>query len=201
MSARLMAKLVMVLSFVLPSAAVAEELIARDVFRMLPTTIFDNTLEGMPETEQRRLLEYGETEFWQLRNEGHDKLDVVSSPPGDSHVVVRVFRGDKQGAVAVVGTLGAGLCSVEVWRADSNGRIVPVDTPDEPNIKEFFTPEHKLPKGVEPSMLFCAIDEGLEARPVFWNATGMVSMPVDFQVRYVWEGGQFKKNVTPLATQ
>lgn len=194
-----MAPLFLLMSMALPAVALAEELIARDVFRMLPTTIFDNTLEGMSETEQRHLLEYGQTEFWELRNEGHDKLDVVSCPPGDSQVALRVFRGARQEALAVVGTVGAPLCSVELWRVDSNGRIVPVDTPDEPNIRDFLVAGHKLPDGVEPSVLFCVTDQGLEARPVFWNSTGMVHMPVEYTVRYVWEEGQFKKNVTPLA--
>lgn len=193
-----MATVFLVMSFALPSASLAEELIARDVFRMLPTTIFDNTLEGMSETEQRHLLEYGKTEFWELRDEGHDKLDVVSCPPGDSQVALRLFRRGGQEALAVVGTVGAPLCSVELWRVDSNGRIVPVDTPDEPGIKDFLAPGSKLPEGVAPSVLFCVTDQGLEARPVFWNSTGMVHMPVEFTVRYLWEDGQFKKSVTPL---
>lgn len=183
------------------SAAHAGELIARDIFRMLPTTIFDNTLEGMSEAEQRRLLEYGRTEFWELRNEGHDALDVASCPPGDSLVSLRVFRGDKKGTLAVMGTVGTSLCTLELWRVDADGRTVPVDTPDEPGIREFLVADHTVPQGVEPSVLFCVADDGLEARPLFWNATGMVHMPVDFRVRYVWENGQFSKRVTPLPVE
>ena len=188
------------LGLLLPGTALAADaLIARDYLRVLPTTIFDNTLEGMTEKEQRQLLENGSTEFWELHNENHNQLDVVARSPGDTVVALRIFRGGR-GTLAVLGTVGGPLCTVELWRADDNGRIVPVDTPDEPGIREFLKPEHKVPVGVQPSMLFCVADEGLEARPVFWNDTGMVHMPVDFQVRYVWAGGQFKKTVEPLPT-
>ena len=175
----------------------SEELLARDYFRMLPTTIFDTTLEGMSEEEQRELLDNGETVFWEVRNEGHDGLDMVSRPLGDTVVALRVFRGGRQGTLAVLGTVGAPLCTLELWRADSNGRIVPVDTPDEPGVREFFGPDHALPQGVEPAVFFCVTDAGLEARSVFWTSTGMVQLPVDFRLHYVWRDGQFRKTVLP----
>lgn len=181
------------------AAATAEEFAARDYFRMLPGTIFENTPEGMPEEEKLQLLETGRTEFWELQTEGPDKLELTALPFGESRVELRVFRdGDGKGsALLAIGTTGP-ACAIELWRADADGRIVPVDTPDDPPTEDFFASKAKAPRNTQVAVLFCLEDEGLEARPMFWNDSGMLRVPVDFQVRYVWEHGKFAKRRTPI---
>lgn len=181
------------------------ELTAREYFRMLPATIFENTPEGLPEEEKLRLLETGRTEFWELRRETDDLLTLASLPFGESGVMLRVFRNEGEGhgksskrTLLALGTTGSPLCTLELWRADASGRIVPVDTPDEPSPKDYFSAQSPMPPDVRLSILFCVEEEGLEAVPVFWNESGMLFVPVQNRVHYGWRDGQFKKYLTSV---
>ena len=199
--------LLALLGGVMASSALAASraMSAREYFGILPVTIFENTPEGMSEQEKRQLLEQGRTEFWQMHTEGPDGLDMISLPFGESMVSLRVFRGEGQGAahtaprgtLIAVGTTGTPMCTLELWREDAAGRVVPVDTPEEPTARDFFAPGSGMPRDVQLSVFFCVTDRGLEAQPVFWNATGMAHVPVNFRVLYVWADGQFKKKALP----
>lgn len=181
-------------------SASAGELTARDYFRMLPGTIFENTTEGMPEDEKLQLLETGRSNFWEFQGEEPDRLELAAMPFGESRVVLRVFRsgeGGKGSTLLAIGAMGP-ACAIELWRADADGRIVPVDTPEDPPAKDFFAAKNGAPRGTNVAVLFCLDEEGLEARPVFWNDAGMLQMPVDFRVHYTWGAGGFAKSRTPV---
>ena len=189
------------------AVAQAGTLTARDYFALLPATIFESTPEGLPDEEKRQLLESGRTDFWEVREETPDTFQVASVPFGETWVNLRVFRNDApseadkegHGDVIALGTQGAAICSLELWRADARGRIVPVDTPAEPQVTEFFDGKSPLSKNERISILFCLENQGLEAVPLFWNQAGMLNMPVTNKVRYLWENGTFHKKTTPLA--
>ena len=113
-------------------------------------------------------------------------------------MAVRLFRNDQDGSVlAAVGTLGGEMCTVELWRMDRNGRTIPVDTPQEPGVREFFAKDAALPKDINPSVSICLGRGGLVARPFFWNASGMVHVPLTNDVSYQWDGRHFQKQVQP----
>lgn len=185
---------------------------ARDYFAMLPATIFESTPEGLPDLEKRQLLERGRTEFWEVREENPDVLLVASRPFGETWVNVRVFRDDApsdldregHGELVALGTQsvsGTSVCTLELWRADRKGRIVPVDTPPDPDPAEFFEGSKSaptLPQGTRVSILFCLHEHGLEALPLFWNQRGMLHLPVRNEIHYRWEKGVFQKELVPL---
>lgn len=187
-----------------PVEAAAREMTAREYFDILPTTIFENTPEGLSDSEKRELLENGRADFWQVHTENRDGLDMLSLPFGDSMVSLRVFRGagaassGQRGTLLAIGTTGTPMCTLELWREDAAGRIVPVDAPDEPASKEYFAAGAGLPKGVQLSVFFCVTESGLEAVPVFWASSGVVHVPVAHRLFYVWDEGQFKKRVQPV---
>lgn len=172
-----------------PSAGLAQEsaLTAREAFSALPTSIFENTAEGLEDEDKQQLLEEGQSEFWEL-------------PFRDSGVALRLFRdADDGSAVAAIGTLGTELCTVELWRVDASGRTVPVDVPQEPDIQEFFAKGQPVPDDVNPSVLICLGMGGLRAHPVFWNKTGMLYLPLANEIGYRWDGHRFQKVVRPHA--
>ncbi|MEI3478992.1 MAG: hypothetical protein V8Q84_07700 [Bilophila sp.] len=47
--------------------------------------------------------------------------------------------------------------------------------------------------------MLCLADDGLEVRPLFWGPKGLVDVPVDRTVRYVWKDGSFEKRVAEKA--
>lgn len=181
-----------------PSAYQTQRLTARNFFALLPTGIFEVTPEGLDERQKQELLVTGQTDFWELAGETDDVIVFTALPFRDSGVAVRLFRNADDGSVlAAVGTLGGEMCTVELWRMDRNGRTIPVDTPQEPAVKEFFSAGTALPRNINPSVSICLGRGGLVARPIFWNASGMVHLPLAHDVSYQWDGRRFQKQVLP----
>lgn len=181
-----------------PSAYQTERLTARHFFAILPTSIFETTAEGLDENQKQELLVNGKTDFWELAGETDDVIVFTALPFRDSGVAVRLFRNEHDGSVlAAIGTLGGEMCTVELWRMDRNGRTIPVDTPQEPPVREFFARDAVPPKDINPSVSICLGRGGLMARPIFWNASGMVHVPLTYDVSYQWDGRHFQKQIQP----
>ncbi|MDE7240528.1 MAG: hypothetical protein K2N62_01375 [Desulfovibrio sp.] len=173
---------------------------ARGLFTMLPTSIFETTAEGLSEAEKQELLTEGRTEFWEISGETPDVLVFASLPFRDRAVGLRLFRNTEDGSTDVaVGTLGEPICTVELWRQDVSGRVVPIDAPPEPDAREFLGQGQKLPGNVMPTVLICLGLGGLKAEPVFWSSKGQVELPLANDVSYQWTGQGFEKRVTPRA--
>ena len=171
---------------------------ARGLFTMLPTSIFETTAEGLSEAEKQQLLTDGRTEFWEISGETPDVLVFASLPFRDRAVGLRLFRNTADGSTDVaVGTLGEPICTVELWRQDTSGRVVPIDTPPEPDAREFLGKGQKLPGNVMPTVLICLGLGGLKAEPVFWSSKGKVDLPLANEVSYQWTGNGFEKRVSP----
>lgn len=180
------------------SAYQTRRLTARHFFALLPTSIFEATAEGLDESQKQELLVNGMSDFWELAGETDDVIVFTALPFRDSGVAVRLFRNEQDGSVlAAIGTLGGEMCTVELWRMDRNGRTIPVDTPLEPPVQEFFARDASLPKDINPSVNICLGRGGLVARPIFWNASGMVHMPLTYDVSYQWDGRHFEKQIQP----
>lgn len=172
---------------------------ARELFAKLPVTIFENTPEGLSEEEKQELVERGDSTFWLLENENSDRLVLLSRPFGETRVLVKVFRGGPHNVVVVLGTSGTPVCALELWELDETGGLVPMQTPDEPDLHEFFRPNRDIPKDASPAVLFCVKDNGLEARPLFWGVDGLVDVQPDFRVEYEWKDGKFVKKILPVS--
>ncbi len=171
---------------------------ARELFEQLPLTIFDNTAEGLSDEEKKRLLETGQCEFWEVAGETDDVIAFRALPFRDSAVALRLFRNEDTGEVlAAIGTLGVPLCALELWKRDASGRIIPADTPEEPDISEFFDTNAPRPKDVTASVLPCLGLGGLKAQAVFWGPTGIVHLPVARDIGWHWTGRSFEKIVRP----
>lgn len=178
------------------SEARQERISALEVFRILPLTIFENTLEGLSEDEKERLLSYGKSEYWILLPTAGDSLELVSLPFGDTHVFLHVYHEEDGSVLAVVGAGSDDICTLEIWRMRA-GDFLPVAAPPEPPVSDFFAKGNKMPKDVQASILFCPDAEGLEALAVFWNEQGKAHVPVDNELRYVWNGKNFEKRLRP----
>ena len=173
---------------------------AREIFEQLPSSIFDNTAEGLSDEEKERLLETGQCEFWEIVGETDDVIAFRALPFRDSAVALRLFRNAENGEIlAAIGTLGVPICALELWKRDASGRIVPADTPEDPDISEFFDAAVPQPKDVTASVLPCLGLGGLKAQVLFWGPTGMVHLPVARDIGWHWTGHSFEKIVRPLA--
>ena len=119
---------------------------AREIFEQLPSSIFDNTAEGLPDEEKDRLLETGQCEFWEIVGETDDVIAFRALPFRDSAVALRLFRNEENGEIlAAIGTLGVPICALELWKRDASGRIVPADTPEDPDIARWNSGSATLP--------------------------------------------------------
>ena len=173
---------------------------ALELFRLLPATIFENTLEGLNEDEKERLLEYGKSVYWMLLPDSRDSLELVSLPFGDTRVFLHAYREDGGGTLALIGSRSEGICTLELWSMRRE-HFAPVDTPPEPPVTDFFANGNKMPKDVQASIFFCLDGQGLEAQAVFWNKQGKAHVPVDNEVRYEWNGRHFDKRIRPKSTK
>lgn len=184
-----------------PSPGISEDYgpTARGIFTILPPTIFEVTQEGLTDADKQDLLTEGKSEFWELAAETPDVLVFASLPFRDRAIGLRIFRNDVDGSVeTAIGTLGEPVCAMELWRFDTAGRLVPVDTPPEPEIREFFRKGRKIPKHLHPSVSICLGSGGLVARPVFWDKNGSIVLKLDNEIRYIWTGNGFKKESAPV---
>ncbi|MCL1985863.1 MAG: hypothetical protein FWG59_05390 [Betaproteobacteria bacterium] len=177
-------------------AAEQNHLPALEIFRLLPATIFDNTLEGLNEDEKERLLDYGKSEYWILLPDSGDSLELISLPFGDTRVFLHACRESGGGTLALIGSRSEDICTLELWRINK-GHFSPADAPPEPPVTDFFAKGNKMPKDVQASILFCLDGRGLEAQSVFWNRQGRAHVPVDNEVRYEWNGRHFEKRIRP----
>lgn len=171
---------------------------ALEVFRELPATIFENTPEGLSEGEKLQLTEQGTTDYWAIITDTPDELVLASLPFLESRVTVRIFRAEKGRTVAIIGTANGAACAIEVWMLESGGRLVPVGGPDEPPIEDFLAQGRTLPKGIDPSIMICLEQSVLEAKPLFWTATGLADVPLDNKVQFIWNGSTFEKTIRPI---
>lgn len=175
---------------------------ALEVFRQMPSTIFENTAEGLSEEEKLQLTEQGESSYWAIVTDAPDTLVMASLPFLESKVTVRLFLNtDQKGGLAVVGTTSGVACAVEVWRLESGGRLVPADGPEEPPVTDFFAPGTVQPETLDPSIMLCLGAENLEARPLFWTATGLADIKPDNTVDFIWNGEAFEKRIRPLVAK
>ena len=183
-----------------PALAAPESHTARDVFSRLPESIFENTPEGMDAGEKQELLERGGTDFWEVTADTEHVFEVTALPFRDVAVRLHVFHyEDKDEILAAIGTSGAPICTMELWKEDVNGRIVPVDPPLEPPVEDFFAAAPRVSgQGVKPAVFMCVGSTGLEASVVFWNDAGMLNVRADNAVRFRWDGKNFQKYVVPL---
>ncbi|MDD4700800.1 MAG: hypothetical protein PHI96_01135 [Desulfovibrio sp.] len=180
------------------SGAAGQERSAREVFASLPESIFENTPEGLSSHEKQKLLGKGQSDFWEVAGETEDIMVFANLPFHDVAVALRLFRhSNDQSLDAAIGTLGGTVCTVELWRMDASGRLVPVDTPPEPAIEEFFAKDQKLPPDVQATVMICLGLGGLRAQPLFWTSTGMAHVPVAYDIGYQWNGKHFEKHVQP----
>lgn len=173
---------------------------ALDVFRQMPATIFENTAEGLTEDEKLQLTEQGESHYWAIVTDTPDRLVVASLPFLESRVAVHLFLNDSNTGVAVVGTNSGAACTIEVWRLETGGRLVPAAGPDEPPASDFFVQGNSLPEGIDPSIMLCLGDANLEARPLFWTETGLADIKPDNTVDFIWNGRTFEKRIRPAAS-
>lgn len=197
-------RLLQSLFFIFPLFAAAVSLAedagptARGMLMTLPPSIFDNTKEGLDEAAKEDLLANGYTEYWEITSETPDEMIMEPRFFDDSAVSLRLFRNQGEGgAIAAIGTTGAPFCSLELWKVDAAGRVVPVDTPPEPAIREFFKKSMRFSDNNHFTVLLCLDGDRLRARPLIWRNGEMTPLEADRDIFFIWNGSGFEKRMTP----
>lgn len=169
---------------------------ARGAFISLPTSIFDTLSDGLSEDEKEKLILNGFSDSWGIEEESVDNLVFASEPNQESRIGLRIFHDNKKGgALAAFGSLDEPICVLELWTIAPSGKILPADTPEEPAITDFFKKGHKIAKAVSYSVMMCLEDDGLAARPIFWDKKGMRKTRPDNRINYYWNGSRFEKKI------
>ena len=82
-----------------PARAAESDVTARNIFALLPESIFENTPEGLSPPEKQKLLSTGLSEFWEVAGETEDVMVFASLPFRDTAVALRLFRHNTDGSV------------------------------------------------------------------------------------------------------
>ena len=172
------------------------------LFRFLPPSIFDNTIEGMREDEKQTLMDSGETEFWVLTALTDDELVIENKAPEiDTQANLILFHADNGDIIMAMGVSAGDACALELWKFRARkGGIAPLPMPDEPAVSDFFTTHRALPEDTDVSMLICLdpVEKILLAKPLIWTPSGLDQIVLDTKVIYAWNGKKFVKEVIPL---
>lgn len=171
------------------------------LFRLIPPSIFENTIEGLREDEKQLLMDTGETEFWVMTALSDEELVIQNrAPEADTMATLKLFRANNGDTIIAMGVTAGNACALELWRSDAKGGIIPMPMPDEPAISEFLQLNRVLPQDADVSMLICLdpVAEGLEAKPLIWTPSGLDKIHLDTKVFYNWNGVKFVKHVVPL---
>ena len=140
-------------AFSSPAGAAESDVTARNIFALLPESIFENTPEGLSPQDKQKLLTDGHSEFWEVAGETEDVLVFASLPFRDTAVALRLLRNSADGSVlAAFGTLGGSVCTLELWRVDATGRAVPVRrNPTRPSAMPTGRPPAARPRAMTPT--------------------------------------------------
>ncbi len=172
------------------------------LFRFIPPSIFDNTIEGMREDEKQQLMDTGETDFWVLTALSEEELVIQNKAlEADTQVTLRLFRASNGDTVVAMGVNAGDSCALELWRyMDKRRALTPMPMPDEPAVSDFFETHRVLPEDTDVSMLICLdpVEETLIAKPLIWTPSGLDPIKLDTKVYYVWNGDSFVKTIAPL---
>ena len=175
---------------------------AMRLFRFIPPSIFDNTIEGMREDEKQQLMDTGETDFWVLTALSEEELVIQNKAlEADTQVTLRLFRASNGDTVVAMGVNAGDSCALELWRyMDKRRALTPMPMPDEPAVSDFFETHRVLPEDTDVSMLICLdpVEETLIAKPLIWTPSGLDPIKLDTKVYYVWNGDSFVKTIAPL---
>lgn len=175
---------------------------AMRLFRFIPPSIFDNTIEGMREDEKQQLMDTGETDFWVLTALSEEELVIQNKAlEADTQVTLRLFRASNGDTVVAMGVNAGDSCALELWRyMDKRRALTPMPMPDEPAVSDFFETHRVLPEDTDVSMLICLdpVEETLIAKPLIWTPSGLNPIKLDTKVYYVWNGDSFVKTIAPL---
>ena len=170
------------------------------LFRLIPPTIFENTVEGLDENGKQELADNGKSGPWVLTRLADDDLEVTSSVPhSNTKVRVHLYHSAGGDIFIACGVQSGDSCAMELWRRDAVGHIIPMPIPDEPLISEFLAKGRVMPADYEVSMLICLDidDTRLKAIPLLWTPTGLGNMSLDYDVYYRWNGEAFAKESIP----
>ncbi len=174
------------------------------LFRLIPPTIFENTVEGLDENDKQVLADNGRVGPWVLTSLSDDELEFTSAVPhSNTKVRMRLYHAVNGDILIACGVQSGESCAMELWRCDAAGRIIPMPIPDEPGISEFLAAGRVLPEEYEVSMLICLdVDSPqLKAFPLLWTPTGLGSLPLDYDVYYKWNGETFGRESIPHAPE
>ena len=172
------------------------------LFRLIPPTIFENTVEGLDENDKQLLADNGRAGSWVLTSLADDELEFTSAVPHSATKVrMHLYHAANGDTLIACGVASGESCAMELWRCDASGRIIPMPMPDEPAISEFLTAGRVLPEEYEVSMLVCLDMDSpqLKAIPLLWTPTGLGSLRLDNDVYYRWTGEAFSKETRPRA--
>ena len=172
------------------------------LFRLIPPTIFDNTVQGLDENDKQVLADNGRAANWVLNHLSNDDLEFTSTVPySNTKVRLHLFYAVNGDIFVACGAESGDGCAMELWQRDTRGRIIPVPIPDEPSIGEFLVPERECPAEYEVTMLMCLDAEAprLKAVPLVWTPTGLGSLPLDYDIYYLWNGETFVKTAVQHA--
>ena len=168
------------------------------LFRLIPPTIFENTIEGLREDEKQFLMDTGESDFWVMTALSDEELVIsTKAPEADTQATLKLFRANNGDTIIAMGVTAGDSCALELWKNDTSGRLTPLPMPDEPAISDFLQINRVLPENTDISMLICLdpLAEGLVAKPLIWTPSGLDKVRLDTKVIYTWDGHTFVKKI------
>ena len=171
------------------------------LFRLIPPTIFENTIEGLREDEKQFLMDTGESDFWVMTALSNEELVIsTKAPEADTQATLKLFRANNGDTIIAMGVTAGDSCALELWKNDTAGRLTPLPIPDEPAISDFLQINRVLPENTDISMLICLdpLAEGLVAKPLIWTPSGLDNVRLDTKVIYTWDGRAFVKKILEL---
>lgn len=172
-----------------------------DLFANSPTSLFDQTTEGISKIEKAELIEKGESEYWIISYKSDEKIVITCKFPS-SEITLFLLKRENISPVLVSYTLNEQASSIKLWSANDEEKIEVINILPKIYAQDFFSEKNSFDKlkDFDNDVYYSLNTESLniDANLNTWMEPVFENKPVEYSIALKWNGEDFNVEKTPV---
>lgn len=169
-----------------------------------PTSLFDNTTEGISAEEIKDLLTKGESAYWLVSKKSDDLIAFTCKQPNSVVTFFQLPHNNKT-ALLVAYTENEKTSTVEIWERNEKVIFEKVELLPKVQAKEFFADENQFEElSKYDGHVFYFVDKTLRLIKAGLNTfmeNDLETREVDYDISLKWNGEGFDTEKTEITTK